>query len=112
MADYAAEDAAYKAAREAEWGTWVASGPIHIGNALAFNDGDPVPASTVERFDLLAGSYVRRAGEPKPEVAVLVTSAPVGEPILLNGATETAPADLNLTDETSTGTPTDSTTKK
>ena len=39
-------------AREAqvkEYGTYVATEQIHIGTALAFNVGDPVPASHVER---------------------------------------------------------------
>lgn len=35
-------------ALEAEWGTYVALGPIHIGNARAFNRGHAVPVSHVE----------------------------------------------------------------
>jgi hypothetical protein len=33
-----------------EYGQYVAVLPIEIGGALAFAPGDPVPASTVERF--------------------------------------------------------------
>jgi hypothetical protein len=32
-----------------EWGQYVATGPIDIGSARAFNEGDPVPASHVTR---------------------------------------------------------------
>lgn len=32
-----------------EYGTYVAVGPININGARAFNEGDPVPASHVER---------------------------------------------------------------
>lgn len=39
---------AERALRE-EYGTWVATGPIDIGGARAFNTGDPVPASHVAR---------------------------------------------------------------
>lgn len=31
-----------------EYGTYVADGDLNIGTARAFNDGDPVPLSTVE----------------------------------------------------------------
>jgi hypothetical protein len=34
-------------AREAEWGVYVALGPIDIGGCRAFNAGDPVPVSHV-----------------------------------------------------------------
>ena len=83
MTDYAAEDAAYDAAVKAEWGMWVANGPVYIGGALAFTDGAPVPASTVERFDLVAGGYVRKATEPKPESVSVSSAPPRGEDIVL-----------------------------
>jgi len=38
-----------QAAIEAEYGTYVATQPIDIGGARAFNPGDAVPASHVER---------------------------------------------------------------
>ena len=38
----------YKAALEAEWGRYVAAEAIEIGNARAFNPGDPVPVSHVK----------------------------------------------------------------
>lgn len=39
----------YRKAQEAEWGAYVATAPIDIGGARAFNPGDPVPASHVTR---------------------------------------------------------------
>lgn len=38
-----------RAAQEKEYGTYVAVEPIFIGGARAFNVGDPVPVSHVER---------------------------------------------------------------
>lgn len=58
-------------AREIEYGTYVAAESITVGGALAFNPGDPVPVSTVKKFNL--SSAVRRVNaEPaksadKPE---------------------------------------------
>lgn len=37
-------------AQEVEYGTWRAKGPIYVGNALAYNRGDGVPVSNVERW--------------------------------------------------------------
>jgi hypothetical protein len=37
----------YVKAQKAEWGTYVATTPIDIHGARAFNTGDPVPASHV-----------------------------------------------------------------
>lgn len=41
----------YDAQQKAEYGKYVAVEQIYIGGALAFNPGDPVPASTVDRDD-------------------------------------------------------------
>jgi hypothetical protein len=49
MADLTPEEQAYLKAQAAEWGTYVATSAIHINGARAFNPGDPVPASHVER---------------------------------------------------------------
>jgi hypothetical protein len=46
MAEMTVEE--YLAAQKAEWGTYVATQPIDIGGARAFNTGDPVPVSHVE----------------------------------------------------------------
>lgn len=42
-------DEELRQAQEAEYGTYVATQPIDIGGARAFNIGDPVPVSHVER---------------------------------------------------------------
>lgn len=39
----------YKSAQAEEWGQYVAAKPIHLDGSLAFNTGDPVPASHVTR---------------------------------------------------------------
>jgi len=39
----------YRQAQAAEYGTYVAKHPIDIRGARAFNTGDPVPVSHVER---------------------------------------------------------------
>jgi hypothetical protein len=58
----------YYAAQAAEYNTYVATGPIHIYGGRAFNEGHPVPVSTVERFpDLLAEGYVRRVDDAPAE---------------------------------------------
>lgn len=41
--------AQYREALGAEWGTYVATVPIDIDGVRAFNVGDPVPVSHVER---------------------------------------------------------------
>lgn len=37
-------------AQLAEYGQWVAKGPIMFGNALAYDTGHPVPVSAVETY--------------------------------------------------------------
>lgn len=54
-----------------EWGTWVAVGPIHVGVARAFNEGDPVPTShpylqdetNPEGLGWINGGQVKPAGQ-------------------------------------------------
>jgi hypothetical protein len=57
-------------AQRDEYTKYVAKTEINIGNARAFNTGDPVPASTVERFDMVAlGLVVERDSEDGEAVA-------------------------------------------
>ena len=42
-------DEELRKAQEAEYGTYLAAKPIFIRGARAFNEGDPVPASHVQR---------------------------------------------------------------
>lgn len=51
--DYAAEVAA-------EYGEYVAVEPIYVGNALAYNVGDPVPKSNVDTHGYLTDRKVAR----------------------------------------------------
>jgi hypothetical protein len=62
-----------------EYEVYVASGPINIGNARAFNDGDPVPVSHVESgivprdmVELRSDRIARGAEVP------MIASRPVG----------------------------------
>lgn len=54
-------DEEYRQAQAAEYGAWVATKPIDIGGARAFNVGDPVPASHVKR------GVVDKADVAKPD---------------------------------------------
>lgn len=49
MPDPVITAAQFREAQGAEYGTYVAAGPINIHGARAFNTGDPVPVSHVER---------------------------------------------------------------
>jgi len=71
---------ARRKARAEEYGTWECGpAPIEFGGARAFNEGEPVPKSTVERLHLdelgvvvPTGTYNKKlaeaaaASEPKP----------------------------------------------
>lgn len=55
---------ARRAEQEQEYGTFVAAGPIYVGTALAYNEGDPVPASNVEAHGYEADGLVTRVAKP------------------------------------------------
>ena len=65
----------YRKAQEAEYGTYVAAQAIDIEGARAFNVGDPVPASHVERGVVAAD-------------AVKKTTTKAGQAIVANATTE------------------------
>jgi hypothetical protein len=48
------------AAQAKEYGTYVATQPINVGNARAYNEGDPVPVSNVERYHYDELGWVKR----------------------------------------------------
>jgi len=54
---------AYLAAQAAEYGTYVATRTIYYEGVRAYNEGDPVPVSNVERHGYLEQGLVRRAVE-------------------------------------------------
>lgn len=49
-------------AQRAEYGTYRAKGPIYVGTALAYREGDPVPVSNVERHKYDAMGLVVKVG--------------------------------------------------
>lgn len=51
---------ARRKARAEEYGVWEAAGVIEFGGARAFNEGDPVPVTTVERLNLADLGLVRK----------------------------------------------------
>lgn len=53
------ETADYRAAQIAEWSKWEAREPITVGNAPAYNVGDPVPQDNVERLGYAKAGRVR-----------------------------------------------------
>lgn len=56
---------ARRASQREAYGQWVAAGPIHIGNCLAFDTGHPVPLEHVIRYDLEALDLVYRVATPE-----------------------------------------------
>jgi hypothetical protein len=58
-----------RAAREAEWGTYVAIGVISIGGVRAFNPGDPVPVSHVTSGVVSEDEVERRQVDQPSEAA-------------------------------------------
>lgn len=59
----------YAAAQVAEYGIYVAVVPIVHDGARAYNEGDPVPVSNVEKYGYLQQGLVRAIGEPAPPAA-------------------------------------------
>lgn len=60
-----AEDAL--AASEKEYGQYVAAQQIFVGTALAYNAGDPIPASNVERHGYAANGLAIKVGTKAAE---------------------------------------------
>lgn len=57
------ETAAYAAAQRREYGKWQAAELITVGTAPAYNPGDPVPISNVERLGYAERGQVRLQNE-------------------------------------------------
>ena len=66
-----------QAAIESEYGTYVAVETIFIGGARAFNVGDPVPVSHVERGVVAVGS-VKKTFTKAGQAIVLDAGSPEG----------------------------------
>jgi len=69
---------AYRTAQAREYGTYVATQRIHVGNALAYDVGHPVPVSNVVRHGYwLNGQVALVAGATHvPEVQATISSPP------------------------------------
>lgn len=88
------EDAmAWRASQVEEYSSWVAASAIFHGNALAYNEGDPVPASNVKLYDYDVKGLVRRPdGWTDPVPGDGIEDAPVA----------VAPAPSTVDDEPTT----------
>ena len=60
----------FAAAQEAEYATFVATEPILVDGARAYNPGDAVPASNVEKHGYVQLGVVRKADDPAPDLTV------------------------------------------
>lgn len=49
-------------AQRREYGQYVAAGPIYMGTALAYNPGDAIPVSNVERWKYLESGQAIKVG--------------------------------------------------
>lgn len=67
----------YEAAQAAEYGEYVAKEQIFIGNALAFNVGDPVPKGHVTR-EVVSRSQVVKASTKAASDDKAATNPPKG----------------------------------
>ncbi|GLW32274.1 hypothetical protein [Actinoplanes regularis] len=52
----------FRMEQEAEYGQFVATSDIYVGTALAYREGDPVPASNVERHGYDKNGLVAKTG--------------------------------------------------
>lgn len=75
MADAPITAAEYREAQGAEYGTYVALGPIEIEGARAFNKGDAVPVSHVERGVVAADQVSRITTKAGREAAGIAPNA-------------------------------------
>jgi hypothetical protein len=67
----------YQRASVDEWSHYVATQAIFINGVRAFNEGDAVPTSHVER-GVVAREEVRRATETPQETATVIAAVPFG----------------------------------
>lgn len=77
----------YTAKQAVEYGTYVAATTITHNGARAYNEGDPVPASNVEKYRYLESGLVRKVGDPVPEPPA-PEALPQGEPVQVDPSTE------------------------
>ena len=78
MADSPMTAEQYREAQVAEYGQFVAVSPIDINGARAFNPGDPVPASHVERGVVLSEQVAKTSTKAGREAAGIATDTSKG----------------------------------
>jgi hypothetical protein len=79
--------------RAIEYGTWeCGEQPINFGNARAFNPGDPVPKSTVERLGLDVLGVVVKPGTFAKKAADAAAAAQKAQDDAINAAIANATA--------------------
>ena len=59
----------YLAAQAKEYGTYIATADIYVGNALAYRAGDPVPVSNVEKHGYDKDGLVAKTSSSKAKGA-------------------------------------------
>lgn len=64
-----------RAEQAKEYGQYVAVQDIHVGFALAYRAGDPVPASNVDAHDYLSQGMVAKVGTKAAEQATPTAAA-------------------------------------
>ena len=75
----------FAAAQAAEYATYVALEPILVDGARAYNPGDPVPVSNVEKHDYLQMGVVRKVDDPAPDLtAPEPPPALQGDPVVID----------------------------
>jgi len=80
----------FAAAQAAEYATYVATEPILVDGARAYNVGDPVPASNVEKHGYVQLGVVRKADDPAPDLtAPQPPPTPQGDPVVIGDITTT-----------------------
>lgn len=77
MSDSPVTAAQFREAQGAEYGEYVAAGPIDIGGARAFNAGDPVPVSHVKN-KVVSEDQVKKITTQSGRAAVAATVEPKG----------------------------------
>ena len=78
----------FAAAQAAEYAAFVATEPILVDGARAYNVGDPVPASNVEKHGYVQLGVVRKTTDPAPEPAAPQPPvAPQGDPVVIDDTT-------------------------
>jgi hypothetical protein len=79
----------FAAAQEAEYATYVATETILHDGSRAYNAGDPVPISNVEKHGYLQMGVVRKVGDPAPDPAASEPPpAPEGDPVIIDETTK------------------------